>query len=383
MLLSRKAIKLYITRFWNKTLQQNSLSKKEKLLFCFLKSFELLYLIGFRVVVFFKKTKTRKVVLDFKTIAVGNLSVGGTGKSVVTSFLIKNLSFFSGAVVLRGYQGQNAKTDKSFLVSDGANVFGNATFCGDEAVMFARSLRVPVVVGKNRAVSCALLRDVFCSEKKPLDFVVLDDAYQNFQVKKDLQILLLDARFPFENGHCLPAGRLREKDYCRADFIFLTHADEIEAKVLQEIKTSKLKKFSQEKIFCVKHQIVGISHLDGKKKDTNQFTGQRFFLCAGIGSFAGFMKSAKKIGVEIFDFKEYPDHCNYTKDDIVFCVKQAKKDGLQGVLTTQKDWVKMFPLIQNVDGWQDLPIYVAHVDLAFLCDKRKAYFLDRVKKKLV
>jgi tetraacyldisaccharide-1-P 4'-kinase len=116
--------------------------------------------------------------------------------------------------------------------------------------------------------------------------------------------------------------------------------------------------------------------------DLKHVLGKKFFVCAGIGSFAGFMESLKKIGVEIFDFKEYPDHYNYTLDDVLFCVKCVQKHGLQGVITTQKDWVKILPLIQEVQGWRDLPIYVAHVDLAFLYEERKVYFLEKLGETL-
>ena len=161
-------------------------------------------------------------------------------------------------------------------------------------------MHVPVIVGKDRYKSCLLLEKTFGLSKK---IAILDDGYQNHQIKKNLEILLLDARSPFGNGHCLPAGNLREKDYSRADVIILTHADEIGAdevcpeqscsERLSEIKTKLLPKFDQNKIFCGRHKPLGLFLFDEEQISPHDCQNKKFLVLAAIGSFNGFVQSVK------------------------------------------------------------------------------------------
>ena len=212
---SSRRFVFFLTNLWNKSLNKNSLSFFEKYFFKILCFFELFY----KCVFFFKKKYKnffqKKFISSFKIISIGNLSVGGTGKTVFSQFLIKNLENLKGSVVLRGYGGENEKTPENFLVSNGIDIFCDSFFCGDEAFMLANSLEVPIVIGKNKKKSCLILEQFESNEKQKIDYIILDDAYQNFSIKKNVEILLLDAIKPFENGHCLPAGRLREKDLSR------------------------------------------------------------------------------------------------------------------------------------------------------------------------
>ncbi|MCK4650756.1 tetraacyldisaccharide 4'-kinase [Candidatus Babeliales bacterium] len=357
--------------------------RKKKFFFniilCF---FEIFYKIGFLVVIFFKKKFGSSKIFPFRVISVGNLSVGGTGKSVFVFYLINNLKRFNCAVVLRGYKGQNEKNLSSFLVCDGKNIFCEAFFCGDEAYMFAYMLNVPVVVGSSRLKSCNLLEKFIFNDDKKIDVVVLDDAYQNFHVKKDCQILLLDAKFPFSNGHCLPAGRLREKNYSRADFIILTRADRVNLEVLNKIKTEMLCDFDQQSIFFAKHKIGNVSRLNLHNIDHEKIKGKKFFVVAAIASFEYFVESVKKLGVSLFDVKEYRDHYNYKIKDIIFCLEVVKNNQLDGIITTQKDWVKIFPVIRKMSGWENFPFYILDVSFEFLSKKEHDFFLKKLEEKL-
>jgi tetraacyldisaccharide 4'-kinase len=177
---------------------------------------ELFYQAGFFLVTRFKRYRGNKSV-PFKVISVGNLSVGGTGKSVFVQFLSKKLDRPS-AILLRGYKRKNKK---NILIDiDNKNKY-RPSDVGDEALMFSQKLDSPIVVGKSRIKSVELLKKYCENKNKKIKFLLLDDGYQNFQLKKDCEILLLDARAPFDNNHCLPAGRLREKDFSRADIIIL------------------------------------------------------------------------------------------------------------------------------------------------------------------
>ncbi len=370
-----------------------------KILFYFLCFLEIFYKVGFACILFFKKKIYKSRSFPFKVISVGNLSVGGTGKSVFVQFLIKKfinkpshsslqsalmrdgglrLTGKKCAIVLRGYKGKNEKTGKSFLVSDGKAIFCQPDFCGDEAFMLVQNCKVPIVVGSDRAKSCNLLAQKF----KDLDIVILDDAYQNFSVKKDYEFLLLDARKPFENGHCLPAGRLREKDYSRANEIILTHADLVNPDVLDNIKNNLLLSFDKTKIFSGKHKVSGLFLLNSKKINLDEVKNKNLLVFAGIGSFDQFVQSVKSLDVEIFKTINYLDHHKYKTKDLKNIIKIIKDNNLHGAITTQKDWVKLLSLIKEREDWQSLPLFVLNISFDFLLEKESKSFFYFSKKQL-
>ena len=374
-----KEILFFITSFWKKTLHFSDLSISERFVFYILCFFEQVYKIIFGVALYFKR-RSAPFRSKLRVLSVGNLSVGGTGKSVLVSFLVQNLPQFHSLVVLRGYRGENEKNKKSFFVSDGVKMFCAPSFCGDEAFMFATFLKVPVVVGANRGAACRLVeKKSLCMHIKKPGLIFLDDAYQNFQVKKDCQVLLLDARKPFENGHCLPAGRLREKDFSRADFILLTHSDKIARSQLHDIKKNLLS-FPQEDIFCVRHKINDVSLFGVKPIALQGVERRRFFVIAGIGSFDYFLENIKELKVEIFGFQEYPDHCKYTKRDVKFLANIVHRDDLDGVITTQKDWVKLKPIVEKLNRREMFNVYVVGVTFDFLIREKKIVFLQKIEE---
>lgn len=324
---------------------------------CFL---ELIYKAGFACFIFFKTKFCAPKKFNFKVISVGNISVGGTGKSVFVQYLVKKYSDKKCAIVLRGYKGKNEKTGNSFLVTDGKQIFCEPDFCGDEAFMLAQNLKIPIIVGSNRAKSCELLQEKF----KDLDIVILDDAYQNFAVKKDEQYLLMDTRKPFENGHCLPAGMLREKDYSRADYIVLTHADLVSIKNLEDIKNNLLKDFDTSKIFSGRHKVDGL-FLNGKKVNLDEIESKNFLAFAGIGSFDQFVKSVEGLGVNVCRKINYKDHYKYKIDDLKNIQQIILDNNLSGAITTQKDFVKIYPIIKKAFNKDFFPIYTLNISFEF------------------
>lgn len=364
-----------------------------KIIFYILCFFEIIYKAGFACFIFFKTNFYKSKSFNFKIISVGNISVGGTGKSVFVQFLaekLKNKVLLSAgnlslslflkklskkldinifgkkcAIVLRGYKGKNEKKGKSFLVTDGKNIFCEPSFCGDEAYMFAQNSKIPVVVGSDRAKSCELLQEKF----KDLDIVILDDAYQNFAVKKDLQILLMDARKPFENGHCLPAGMLREKDYSRTDFIVLTHADLVSKNDLSNIQKTLLGDFDKEKIFEGSHKVFDIS-LGNNKIDFKEIKNKRILAFAGIGSFNQFVDSVENLEINVCNKINYKDHYKYKIDDLKKIKKIIGDNKLDGAITTQKDFVKLFPLIKKKFNNKFFPLYILNISFEFSPENR-------------
>ena len=144
--------------------------------------------------------------LPCKVICVGNITVGGTGKTPMTMYVaqkVKQLGYRV-AIVSRGYRG--SAESRGGIVSDGKSIGMGPERAGDEPYLIARSLRdIPVIIGKNRYASGMLALKQF----QP-DVIVLDDGFQHLRLQRDIDLVLLDHALPFGNGHLLPRGILRE-----------------------------------------------------------------------------------------------------------------------------------------------------------------------------
>ncbi|MCH8320732.1 MAG: tetraacyldisaccharide 4'-kinase [Acidobacteria bacterium] len=170
----------------------------------------------------YQKGILRKHRLKHPVISVGNLTVGGTGKTPLVGFLAQILkkAGYQPVILSRGYKRSNKSA--VLLVSDIREIFCGPEECGDEPYLLARKLEgVPVVVGNSRYQAGRLLEDRY-----PNLIYILDDGYQHIQLKRNLNILILDATDPFGGHHLLPTGRLREptRALARADAIVITRS---------------------------------------------------------------------------------------------------------------------------------------------------------------
>lgn len=287
-------------------------------------------------------------------ISIGNISVGGTGKSVFARYLSELLPV-KHAIFLRGYRGSNARSKHSKLVSDGAQTYCTAKIAGDEALMLAKQTGATVVVGRNRANSYKLLE----YKRITPSAIILDDAYQHHTLYKDLEILLLDARWPLENGHCIPAGRLREKDCARASCVVLTHAelltsaqqDQARAYVLAMLRNTHIPVLMGAHVVSKAHQLPN-----------------KVFALAGIGSFDQFRASLQQQGVDVVGQYDAGDHALYTKK----LLQSLDYKNAQAIVTTAKDMVKLQEF-KNV-----LPLYVLDISFAFVTMEEKQVFENLV-----
>ena len=328
---------------------------------------EKFYICGFN----FIKKISRPKLTPFKVISVGNISTGGTGKSVLVKFLTDRLS--NGAIISRGYKGNNERTGKSLLVSDDCSVED----VGDEAFMLSKS-KTPVVVGSNRYKSINLLKSKSINDS--IKYVVLDDGYQNFKVVKDLDIVLLNACNPFDNGHCLPAGKLRERDLSRADIIILTHSDMVDLQYLSALKASLSE--LQCPVLLGRHKVKNI--LDKELRVAEDVLGEEFLAFAGLGSFSSFIKTLNnfglnkaglnKAGLNVVDTIKFKDHHRYSAKDISLINKRMNG---RHVVTTMKDWYKLKPFIKDLSS-----IYVIDITFDFLVSSDEEIFWEIVKKSI-
>ena len=174
----------------------------------------------------FSQNPTRFV--GCKIVSVGNITTGGTGKTPTVQWLARRLMQNEKrvAIVSRGYGGTLSKAGA--VVSDANRVLVSAHEAGDEPILHARALEnVPVVIGRDRVRAVQTTTENFAP-----DVIILDDAFQYWSLFRDFDLLLLDARKPFGNGHLLPRGRLREepKQLQRAHAILLTRSDAADRK---------------------------------------------------------------------------------------------------------------------------------------------------------
>lgn len=352
-----------LERIWDKTSTLQLLTFFEKILFCSLCLLEPLYRAGFFIAQFYRK-KMGGTVVPFSVLSVGNLSVGGTGKSVVVSFLGNLLASRAPAIVLRGYGGHAAQGGTNILVSDGKNILCDVATSGDEAFMFAQSFGGPVVVGADRLRSCQLLEVWSRKTDNVVKTVILDDAYQNYKIFKNVEILLLDARKPFDNEHALPAGRLREKNYRRAHFFFLMHADQVSPAFLHFIATNLLIGVDEKFIFAGKHAYAGMFLDNAGVDQTKNLRSQLCMIVAGIGSPSGFERTVADAGLVSCASFIFPDHHDYSCTDLEKLEQYAQEKDCFVVVTTAKDWVKVQPLVQKVPS--KIQWYVIRVAFDFL-----------------
>ncbi|MBI1912337.1 MAG: tetraacyldisaccharide 4'-kinase [Deltaproteobacteria bacterium] len=282
--------------------------------------------------------------LGCRVISVGNITVGGTGKTPVTIYLAEYLQRCGKRVVIlsRGYKGTNKGTA---VVTDGEKILLSPLEAGDEPYLMALRLKgVPVIVGADRVESGR-----FAIEKFSPDFIILDDGFQHIRLKRDFNIVLIDGAQGFGNQFLLPRGILREPlgGLMRADMLM--------------VKGSNLQSSAREIVNKYKLPIVGFSYKperlyerQGHQRPAAFLKGKKVCAFAGVANPESFFKSIESLGAKILERISFPDHHAYTEADFSK-IKNLSADA-DMVLTTEKDIVKLKSLT-------DLPLYALAIDV--------------------
>jgi tetraacyldisaccharide 4'-kinase len=268
-----------------------------------------------------------QVSLPVSVISVGNITVGGTGKTPLVEYIARHFTDAHKKVVIlsRGYGSQNG--------AEGRN---------DEAAVLDENLPgVPHVQARNRVL--AGLRAI--REFSP-DCIVLDDGFQYRRLKRNLDIVVVDATNPFGYGHLLPRGLLREPvdSLKRAGAVVISKVDEAPADALNAAEKKISGCVSRDCIFRARHKPCGVFVLDGREKhdvEPASLKGKRVIAFCGIGSPESFRRSVEALGCEIVKFQSYPDHYNYSQESLADLRKRAEDSGSEILITTQKDAVKL------------------------------------------
>lgn len=278
-------------------------------------------------------------------ISVGNITVGGTGKTPCVIMLAKMLQAegFRPAVISRGYGGSNAGGIN--LVSDGENIMLGAKAAGDEPILMAQSLPgVPVITGARRKRT-----GKFAIERFGANVIICDDAFQHRQIARDIDLVLLDYKKPFGNGRLLPAGPLREsvKGLSRAHCLMLTRAEE-EMKISEEV--AKIIRGKNTPLFYSVHEPQGIAQAKGKSiVSMDNLKGKKLCAFCGIANPDSFKKVLLGAKANILSFNPFPDHYSYTRYDLEELKKQLFSARADYLITTEKDAARLHDYPEFLD----------------------------------
>lgn len=296
--------------------------------------------------------RTRR--LPVPVLSVGNISVGGSGKTPFVEMLADRLRERDQQVViiLRGYRGGSTKP---IVVSDGKSVRCKPPVAGDEAYLLAQHLPgVAVLTGADRyRVGEIAIEQVACG------VIILDDGFQHRRLHRDLDIVLVDAVNPFGYGRLLPSGLLREPPEAleRADIVVVTNADagrDVDSAIRAIRQYAPAAPIAK----AVHRPVSLIDVTNEDRVGLERLTGRRLLAVSGIANPSRFEAMLGRLGARVAAHQIFPDHHRYTSADLEFIGRAAKDSGASMVVTTEKDMVKLAHLdIAQVDA----PLYALSI----------------------
>jgi tetraacyldisaccharide 4'-kinase len=292
----------------------------------------------------------RQVKLPCPVISIGNITLGGTGKTSLAILLGKKLERmgYRVAILCTGYGGKNRGKVRGKGVRE----------VGDEAFFLSANLEKGDVWADRNRLKVA--REAL---EEGAQVIILDDGMQYFRIKKDLEIVMLNAFSPFGYGYLFPRGSLREpiSGLRRAHIIILNNADAVDEKsaIIEKVKEINPIALILEANYNAK-EIVEIG--EGAVRELEWLMGKRVMGVSGIGCPEGFKRTLEKLAVEVF-FRAFPDHYDFKRRDILFLQEEAKSKGLSPIVITEKDGIKIKELMGG-DLPLEVPIFVLRVELA-------------------
>jgi tetraacyldisaccharide 4'-kinase len=312
----------------------------------------------------------RDSTLGVQVIAIGNLTVGGTGKTPVVEKFASELrdQGRNVAILSRGYRSKPPPFHEWLLnkvlfrqdrtpprvVSDGRSLLLDSETAGDEPYMLASNLKdVVVLVDKDRVKSA-----LYAIEKFGCDTLLLDDGFQYWKLRgRRRDIVLIDCQQPFGNQHLLPRGTLREppSHLARASTLFITKSDGQTAALRQQL--AKLNPNARV-IECVHQPLYFEDVFTGERCGLELLRGKKVASLSGIAQPESFERSLLQLGGQLVYNKRFADHHRFTQQEVLNVINRSKKRQAVMIATTQKDAVR-FPKVDR----RDLPIYFMRVEI--------------------
>ncbi|MHC1738107.1 MAG: tetraacyldisaccharide 4'-kinase [Ignavibacteriaceae bacterium] len=316
------------------------------------------YIIKLRNYLFDKKIFKAKEV-NVPVISVGNLTVGGAGKTPMTIYIAELLkgNGFTPGILSRGY---GRKSRGYILVSAEGEMLIGVERSGDEIYQTVLECKVPAAVSENRVSGAKKL----LAETKT-DVIILDDAFQHRWIHRDLDVLIFEQRHLTTTNRyrrmMLPTGNMREpiESVRRADIIVLNRKFSEKAEINREIRDH----FGDKKIFTGYYKAVGF--IDIKRESyykPEDFVGQKSLVISGIANPYSFINGLKKMNIETANHIVLRDHKFYTPEDIKRIRKEFYALNVHSVITTQKDAVRLTPFLNELD---DIDIFYLKIEIKF------------------
>ncbi|RMG02738.1 MAG: tetraacyldisaccharide 4'-kinase [Nitrospirae bacterium] len=309
---------------------------------------EYIYYLGYRIDRLLRSSKRRP--LSARTLSVGNLTIGGTGKTPLVIALAEEAvrRGLKTCILSRGYR---SKGPESAIVSKGEGPMMNWEEAGDEPYMMAKRLNhVWIIKDRNRYRGSLIAGEV--------DLFILDDGFQHWPVERDLDIVTMDATLPFGNGRLLPLGPLREplREVRRARIVLFTNSTGKNPAFEEQIRAHS----PDISFFYSRYAARGLVGIDGELTEMEGHRGAKVYAVAGVGSPVRFLKSLKDEGFNITGETLFRDHHRYSRSDLSRIFRRAERSGSDIIITTEKDLPKIASILTDEPS---IPVYAMRVDM--------------------
>jgi len=282
-------------------------------------------------------------------ICVGNITTGGTGKTPMVDWVVCRLKEAGGkpAILTRGYKSVGGKSD--------------------EAELLKRRCGVNVVVNPDRLAGARAATD------EGADVLVMDDGFQHMRLRRDMDIVLIDAMNPFGFGCCLPLGRLREPLSALRDAhaIVITRSDVVIPEFIEYLEEELNRRAPQASIHLGAHKPTGFIDSDGQEIPLDDISGRKVLIFAGIGNPRAFITTVENLGAEPVDFCIFSDHQEYSPAVIQRIYDRADAGGAEILVTTEKDHVKL------AEFEFDRPLWTVVVEMDVSRDRQE--LVDKIR----
>lgn len=306
-------------------------------------------------------------------LSIGNISVGGTGKTPTVMKLASTLKAkgYEPAVISRGY---GREISEPLLVNDGEKIRADPEDCGDEAYLLASRLeKIPVVACNNKTEAAS-----WAAENLSADIILIDDGFQHRSLARDFDLVLLDATNPFGHGHLLPRGLLREdpKSLKRADGILITRADKVDSDKILEI-IERIRNIKPDiPLGLTRYKPVSIRDSAGRNYGTDMLKGKKIAAFSGIGNHEAFLSTLQGLGAVIVGETAFSDHQDYKKEDFCELFSKGDEDAIsvsadnssEMVVTTSKDLARMTSEIVDYFQEQNINLLAVEGEIEFIYD---------------
>ena len=292
----------------------------------------------------YDKGLIKSYAVDCKVISVGNITIGGSGKTPTVQYIFEKLSSLGKrvAVISRGY---GRSTKGGLLVSDGRTILSTSEEAGDEPYLLAKSCFGAIVaVDEDRVRMARKIVEQFSPH-----VIILDDAFQHRRIRRDLDIVMIRSGKPFGNGFMLPAGPLREplKNLRRAHLILVNGEND---PVKEEMAKERIP------VVNIRYKVHEIRNKNGRFPAETLFAKDVVAFC-GIANPKSFLQTLDEFSVNILDFATFQDHHQYTTTELLQLRSRSKRLASNYIVTTEKDWVKL-PKDELDEDWLYLRIRI-------------------------